>query len=173
MPKQFPIVSPSPQSLKLDTLDLAANEVSKDFKKQPNIEQSAALFKGPDGKYTYSQAVTNDEHDNFGMRVQIPQGSTLAGIIHSHPGNDELAHYFSPNDISVANQLKVPSYIRFAKDDSIRRYTPGQTSTTYIRGLGDHVSTGDKVNLPDPNVTVRSNDVTDPTQPTTTASTSQ
>jgi hypothetical protein len=169
MPKQFPIVGPNPQNPKFDSVDLAASEASKDFKKQPNIEQSAALFKTSDGKFSYSPSVTNEQHDNFGMRVQMPQGTTLAGFVHSHPGKDELAHYFSPDDISHANQLKVPSYIRFSNDDSLRRYTPGQTSTTYLRGLGDHVSTGDPVKLPDPNVTVRTNDVTDPTQPTPTS----
>jgi hypothetical protein len=148
MPNPFPIVSPVAQGPVFDSLDQAAHEVSKDFGKQPSVEQSAALFKRSDGKYQYSNAVTNSDHDNFGMRVQFPQGVTLAGVVHSHPGNDELARYFSPNDLNIANQLKVPSYIRFLKDNSIRKYTPGQTATTYMQGLGTHVSKGDALNLP-------------------------
>lgn len=148
MPRPFPIVTPIDQGPTFESLDQAAHEVSKDFGKQPDIEQSAALFKRADGRYQYSPAVTNSDHDNFGMRVQMPQGTSLAGIVHSHPGSDALGQYFSPNDLSVANQLKVPSYIRFLKDDSIRKYTPGQTSTAYLPGLGSHVSRGDALNLP-------------------------
>ena len=150
MPKSFPIVIPLAQGPAFDSLDQAAHEVSKDFGKQPKIEQSAALFKRDDGKYLYSAAVTNADHDNFGMRVQLPKGTTLAGIVHSHPGTDDLGQYFSSNDIDIANQLKVPSYIRFLRDDSIRRYTPGQTSTANLRGFGTHVATGDPLTLPPP-----------------------
>jgi len=148
MPKPFPVVAPWDKSPTFDSLDQAAHEASRDFGKQPKIEQSVALFLRPDGKYSYSSAVTNADHDNFGMRVQLPKGTTLAGILHGHPGNDDLGQYFSSNDINVANQLKVPSYIRFLRDDSIRRYTPGKTSTTYLRGFGTHAATGDALNLP-------------------------
>jgi len=150
MPNPFPIVTPSNQGPVFDTLDEAAHEASKDFGKQADIEQSAALFRRADGKYQFSAPVNNSDHDNFGMRVQFPQGTILAGVVHSHPGKDELGQYFSPNDIGVANQLKVPSYIRFLKDNSIRRYTPGQTSTTYMKGFGTHVTRGDALKLPSP-----------------------
>ena len=153
-PKKFPVVSPLSNVAPLDNLDRAAHEVSKDFGKQPDIEQSAALFRTPEGKYVYSAAVTNSDHDNFGMRVQLPQGVTLAGVVHSHPGKDQLAGVFSPNDLSIANQLKVPSYIRFLKDNTLRRYTPGQTSTTYMPGIGAHISRGDGVTVPQPDPTL-------------------
>jgi hypothetical protein len=142
------MVTPLNQGPTFESLDQAAHEVSKDFGKQPDVEQSAALFKGPDGRYAYSAAVSNSDHDNFGMRVGLPKGVTLAGIVHSHPGSDDLGQYFSPGDLSVANQLKVPSYIRFLKDNSIRRYTPGQSSTSYL--LGSRVARGDSLNLPPP-----------------------
>ena len=148
MPNQFPIVGPHPQSPAFDSLDQAAHEVSGGFDKKSKTEQSAALFRRADGKYLYSAPVTNSDHDNFGMRVQLPQGVTLAGVVHSHLGQDDLGQYFSPNDLNIANQLKVPSYIRFMRDDSVRRYTPGQTSTTYLRGYGTHVAKGDAINLP-------------------------
>lgn len=148
MPKSFPAVAPIDNSPAFDSLDQAAHEVSRDFGKQPKIEQSAALFQRPDGKYSYSAAVTNTDHDNFGMRVQLPKGTSLAAIVHSHPGSDDLGQYFSANDIDVANQLKVPSYIRFLRDDSIRKYVPGQTATQNLRGYGTHVATGDALVLP-------------------------
>lgn len=149
MPKQFPIVTPHEQSPLFDNLDQAAHEVCAGFDKKSKVEQSAALFKRADGKYAYSAPVTNEDHDNFGMRVQLPKGVMLAGVVHSHLGTDELGQYFSPNDISIAHQLNVPSYICFARDNSVRRYTPGQTSTFNLRGYGTHVSKGDPLNLPD------------------------
>lgn len=156
MPKPFPAVAPINNSPAFDSLDQAAHEVSRDFGKQPKIEQSAALFQRPDGKFSYSAAVTNADHDTFGMRVQLPKGTALAAIVHSHPGTDDLGQYFSTNDIDIANQLKVPSYIRFLRDDSIRKYVPGQTSTTNLRGYGTHVATGDALNLPPANATAQS-----------------
>lgn len=146
MPQPFPIVTLDGNAPTYDSLDQAAHEISKNFAQQPQIEQSAALFKTPAG-YQTSAVVTNSDHDNFGMRVQLPQGVTLAGIIHGHPGNDELAGYFSPNDINVANQLKVPSYIRFLSDNSLRRFTPGQTKINYM--MGAKVARGDGIKLPE------------------------
>lgn len=148
MPKPFPIVTPHEQSPLFDSLDQAAHEVCSTLDRKSKVEQSAALFKRADGKYMYSAPVTNEDHDNFGMRVQLPKGVTLAGVVHSHLGQDDLGQYFSPNDINIANQLKIPSYIRFMRDDSVRRYTPGQTSTAYLRGYGTHVAKGDELELP-------------------------
>jgi proteasome lid subunit RPN8/RPN11 len=155
MPKSLPAVAPIENGPAFDNLDQAAHEVSRDFGKLPKVEQSAALFQRPDGKFSYSAAVTNSDHDNFGMRVQLPKGTQLAAIVHSHPGHDDLGQYFSSNDIDIANQLKVPSYIRFLRDDSIRKYVPGQTSTQNLRGYGTHVATGDALNLPPQNASAQ------------------
>lgn len=148
MPKLFPIVTPHEQSPLFDNLDQAAHSVCATFDTKSKVEQSAALFKQAGGKYVYSAPVTNEDHDNFGMRVQLPKGVTLAGVVHSHLGTDDLGQYFSPNDINIAHQLNIPSYICFARDNSVRRYTPGQTSTAYLRGYGTHVAKGDALNLP-------------------------
>ena len=58
----------------------------------------------------------------------MPEGWRLSGICHSHPSQDEAAHYFSPKDIEVATRLDVPSDLKFC-DGSIRRYTAGKTQT--------------------------------------------
>jgi hypothetical protein len=111
-------------------------------------EQSGVIMQGPDGKY-YNTDPISTNHDHFGMRVQIPHGWKIAGVYHTHPGDDDLGQYFSTNDLAVSESLKVPSYIRFQKDGSVRRYTPGQTKTQTMAHAGDRfgmrVAKGDDV----------------------------
>lgn len=110
-------------------------------------EQAGILYSNADGQYSYSLPITTKDHDNFALRSQIPKGQKLAGIFHTHSGADDYAQYFSPRDIEVANQLKVPSYVLFQKDGSIRKYVPGQTPTHLMAYPGTHqqlkVSQGD------------------------------
>src|SRR3569833_3202508 len=108
-----------------DNLDGCANAVLAKLD-QYNGEQSGVIMQGPDGKY-YNTDPISTNHDHFGMRVQIPHGWKIAGVYHTHPGDDDLAQYFSTNDLAVSESLKVPSYIRFQKGGAVRRYTPGQT----------------------------------------------
>jgi len=45
--------------------------------------------------------------------------------------------------VEVADALKVPSYIRVLRNDAIRSYTPGQTST--VGPKANRSSEGDEV----------------------------
>lgn len=145
-----------PQAITLDaaspsyaTADAAADAVSKAFPQQKDAEQAAVLFQRPDGTYGYSTVAPQEDHDNFQLRAQIPKGHKLAGIVHSHPGQDSLGQVFSPKDLDVSDQLKVPSFIRFNNDNSIRKYVPGTTSTqrTSISGnaFGVRTAKGDAI----------------------------
>lgn len=124
-----PAVTLDPASPIFRTADAAANAVSRDFAKQIQSEQAAVVFQHPDGTYRYSTVAPQDTHDAFALRAQIPQGHKLAGIVHSHPGTDADGQVFSPHDLDVSNQLKLPSFIRFNNDNSIRKYVPGVTAT--------------------------------------------
>ena len=94
-----------------------------------DAEQAAVVIRRPDGTYGYSTVAPQQTHDSFALRAQIPQDHVLAGVVHSHPGSDSLGQVFSPQDLQVADKLKVPSFIRFNNDNSIRQYVPGTTST--------------------------------------------
>lgn len=138
-----------PQSPVYDNLDKAADAVSQPPEKDPSLERSAAVYKMQDGSYRYSTVNTDGTRDQFAMRVAIPQGAKLAAIVHNHPGTDNDAGVFSPQDLQMADQLKVPSYIRFNSDNSLRSYTPGKTKTT-LTGTGlsrKKVAVGDAVQL--------------------------
>ena len=139
MPKQLPAVMLDPQSPVFKTRDAAANAVSVDFAKYPN-EQAAVVIKRPDGTFGYSTKVSQAD-EGFAMRALLPKGFSLAATVHSHPGTDDRGQVFSPDDLQTATQLGVPSFVRFAKDNSIRQYVPGQTKTQKTDLYGSSVKT--------------------------------
>lgn len=135
-----------------DDMDAAAHAGLGQVPVTPGSEQAGFLVANADGKYAYSNPVTQNHHDNFALKAQIKAGHKLAGIFHTHPGKDSDGQIFSPHDIEVANQLKVPSYVLFLKDGTVRKYTPGKTQTySYpMQGTSGVVSKGDEVPLPKP-----------------------
>lgn len=103
----------------------AAKAVSVGFKDRYE-ESAAVIVKLADGGYVFS-TVTTQQHDSFKLRVSFPRGTTLAAIVHSHPGDDALGHVFSPQDLNTADSLKLTSCIRFVSDGSFKCYFPGRT----------------------------------------------
>ena len=145
-----PTAALDPTSPWLPDLDTAVMEAIKHSGSVANNEQSGVIFKNADGHYAYSIPLTSARQDDFALRAQVAKGHTLAAIWHSHPGEDDLAGYFSPQDLNIANKLNLPSYIRFNKEGVVRRYTPGKSATTSVnKGTGKYdnvkVSRGDPV----------------------------
>lgn len=151
MPKQAPAVTLDPNSPIFKTRDGAADAVSREYGKVPN-ERASVVIKRPDGTYGYSTSV--DQADEaFALRALLAKGYSLAGIVHSHPGTDDRGQVFSTDDLTTANSLNVPSYIRFNKDNSIRQYVPNQTKTQKTTMSGDkfgvNTAMGDPI-IPEP-----------------------
>lgn len=164
MPKP-PAVTLDPNSPVFTSLDAAANAVSGGYAKLPG-EQAAVIIRRPDGTYGYSTSVSQGQ-EGFALRALLPQGHSMAAIVHSHPGDDDRGQVFSTDDLNTAKQLNVPSYVRFNKDNSIRQYIPGKTATQKTSLYGSNVATaiGDPVVLaPDAplagNVVARDNTTT-------------
>lgn len=126
---KLPVAALDPTSPWLPDLDTAVNEAIKRSGKIAANEQSGVVIKNADGHFAYSIPLTSVRQDDFALRARLGDGQSLAAIWHSHPGNDELASYFSPHDLEMVDKLNVPSYIRFNSDGSIRSYTPGKTKT--------------------------------------------
>jgi hypothetical protein len=143
-----PVASVSKDTQGVDSLDAAANGVLGKLTDENVGEQAGVIVQGPDGKYYNTDPIASG-HDHFGLRVALPKGYKIAGIYHNHLGDDDLGQYFSTNDLAVSESLKVPSYVRFQKDGSVRRYTPGQTKTQTMAHAGDRfgmrVAKGDDV----------------------------
>lgn len=133
------------------------------------FEQAGVIYGNPDGKYAYSLPVTQHARDNFALKTQLENGMKMAGIWHTHPGDDDFGQVFSPRDIQVAEQLKVPSYVLFLKDHSIRKYVPGQTPTQLIRTPGSleqlKVAKGLGLSNPEPTKNVLAQSLALSTQP--------
>jgi len=101
-------------------------------------EQAGVLFVDSQGKFCYSTLAPGDA-DSFDLKAEIPEGSKFAGIYHNHPEGrlkDGDSRLFSANDISIANNLKVPSFVRSEKDGNVRSFTPGQTKVNTGRRAG-------------------------------------
>lgn len=126
MPKPAPI-NIDPNSPPYDNLDDAANALAALFPNEGS-ETAGMLYKAADGKFRYSTTIPGKD-DNFALRALVPQGASLAAIAHSHPGKDTQYQYFSPADLKTADQLKLPSYIRFLAGNDTRVYRPGVTKT--------------------------------------------
>jgi hypothetical protein len=133
-------------------MDEAAHRAFDGIKGARAIENAGFIVQNADGKFAYSSPVTQNNHDSFSLRAQIQQGHRLVGLYHTHPGTDSDASLFSPDDVNVANQLKVPSYIMTPEDGIVRRYTPGKSATfdTHARGVSSKASQGEVIDDPEP-----------------------
>lgn len=158
MPTKAPLVSIDPQAVAYGSPDEAAAAISTGFidpKNKSAPERIAVILKRPDGQYVPSTVAVSDSGHSSQLRVAVPKGHALAGLVHSHPGDDDTSLQFSDDDLNVADQLKVPSYVRFAKDDNIRKYVPGESKTFKVTGNDarggiqyQRASTGDPLSLP-------------------------
>lgn len=143
-------ITVDPKSAKYSSLDEAAKACSALFPNDAG-ETAGVVFKNPDGQYLCSTTVPGTA-DNFELRVAVPRGVSLGAIMHSHPGKDAYGQVFSPDDIKTADQLKLPSYVRFLDANDTRVYRPGITQTEKMQLVGNKfgakVARGDALVLP-------------------------
>lgn len=136
-----PRVSLDPNASAYKSPDDAADDVSKGFLDPKNPQQGeriAVIVKRPDGMYSPSTVTEPQGGDSSALAIGLPQGYALAGIVHSHPGRDATSREFSQDDIDTANALKVPSFIRFARDGSIAKFVPGQSKVFNVAAQDMH-----------------------------------
>lgn len=103
---------------------------------EQGYELGGGIFRDSAGRHTYSEPQGNKKTRTFEARLRIPPGTKLVGMYHTHPadGVDESAgRQFSQNDVEIANQLKLLSYIKTLSDGNVRKYTPGVTPTRSYR----------------------------------------
>lgn len=147
-----PKASLDPTSPFFDSTDEAANAAFGRLT-PGKVEQAGVIYKTKDGKYAYSIPTTQKGHD-FALKAINANGQTMAGIFHTHPGDDDLGQVFSQHDIDIAKQLMLPSYVQFQKDGSVRSYTAGKTKTESMTLPASRawqtVAKGDPLVLPPP-----------------------
>lgn len=99
-------------------------------------EVGGAIFQNEKGEYCYSIPVGNERNRRFKLRAQSTPAQKLAGIYHTHPpeGAEEQSQYFSHDDINMAEQLKMASYIKVLRDGAVKKFEPGTTRTKKLVG---------------------------------------
>ena len=120
---------PTPiDTIAYDTLDaaaLAAEQATEQISYDSGYEFGGVLLER-DGKFYYTIAQTNKDTTHFELRVSFPSTYRLAGLYHSHPGTEESARWFSPEDVRVAGVLRVPSYIGVQfEGGAVRKFVTG------------------------------------------------
>jgi hypothetical protein len=99
-------------------------------------EFAGAIYQNDKGEFCYSQPVPGTE-SNFAFRPDTSNGMRLAGLLHTHPGNDaKEAATFSADDVAVADRLGRDSYIRANRTGEVRAYRPGTTPVDAVRKGG-------------------------------------
>lgn len=86
----------------------------------------AVLFNPQAGHYAYTQPVGKNDTGHFSAAVQVPPGWQMAALFHTHPVGARSTE-FSPDDIDMARQLKVPSYILPLYDGKVRSFDPASS----------------------------------------------
>jgi len=118
-------------------------------------EASAAALRGIDTKkfergggvlynkeqniYAATEPVGQNDGSHFAAAVSIPKGWSLDSTYHSHPSGKRSTQ-FSEDDISTAQQLKVPSYVLAYDDNKIRMFDPASSKVSKD-DFGDKMST--------------------------------
>lgn len=118
-------------------------------------EHGGGILYNPKTKqYVYTAPVGIDDDAHFSAAIQYPDPWQLAGLYHTHPSSGSYGEsavppgdteMFSPNDVDVAKQLKVPSYILSYFDNKIRSYDPKIGQTSLNAQFGGVVAPGDVV----------------------------
>lgn len=103
-----------------------------------NREEGGAIFQNEKGEYCYSIPVGSGQAGKFTLRARSTPEQKLVGIYHTHPegGLDGQDQNFSSDDVEMADQLKMASYIKALKDGTIKKYEPGVTPTKRFKGGG-------------------------------------
>lgn len=114
--------------------EAAVQALQLSLKRSSRIEYAGCLFKknsGESNQFHFTAPTTNGKADDFAIICEIPSGSILVGVYHTHPVGSEVG--ISSNDLMVANKLNVISYVAFADQKTVMSFTPGKTRTRCLR----------------------------------------
>lgn len=145
--QKIPLAVLDPTCQWTDSKDQAAVAALGGAAQASSRETGGAIFQNAQGQYCYSIPVGGANSEHFQLRAQSTPEQKLAGIYHTHPANGFEDKSFSPDDVNMADQLKLTSYIKALKDGTVKRYDPGVTKTQ-SSGTFDKKSAGTLVPQP-------------------------
>lgn len=140
--KAGPVLTPAVYETTFNDTESAVVYISDKFNqesKSTDKEFMGYVIDCPDGHrvtYAEGQARTGE----ISIRIAIPKECTLTAVWHTHGSKGKHKHYFSPNDIAIAEQLNVPIYM-IDPDDVIRKFSKGDRVRSAVgrnpeRGVG-------------------------------------
>lgn len=98
--------------------------------------------------FYYTNPETSGSSDEFAVACMIPKSLRLAAIYHTHPLGTPI-HGISPNDLRVAKNLDIPSFVASLDLNNVVKFVPGVTRTRCLNEGGStcsaRVSQGDMV----------------------------
>jgi len=96
------------------------------------------------GRFYYSTPYSSLDDKGFKIVAKIPAAAAIIAVYHNHPKVDAHAEYFSPDDVKVATDMHVLSYIYVNASQEIRRFDPDQARLVKIEktASGGRVSLG-------------------------------
>lgn len=103
--------------------------------KEPTYEMGGVVYRDKDNYYSFSEPGGDERTGKFKVEASIPKSATPTAIYHSHPGYGDaadLAESFSPDDVKVADKMKMLSYIRAMASGNIKKYEPGKTKVDSV-----------------------------------------
>lgn len=106
-----------------DTMNDAAIAAETAAKSVSAYDEYAGAVILYNGKYFYTLPASNGRDDHFSVRLFFPQNAKIVALYHTHPAAP-FSEFFSPDDIDVANQMNVTSYVGDIKDGVVIQYTP-------------------------------------------------
>lgn len=118
----------------LNLNEAAIQALQLSLRQSSRIEYAGCLFKKAIGDkilFHFTAPTTNGAADDFAITCEIPSGSVLVGLYHTHPIGSEVG--ISSTDVLVATKLKVVSYVAFADQKTVMSFTPGKTRTRCFR----------------------------------------
>jgi hypothetical protein len=96
------------------------------------IEMAGGIIER-DHKFYFTNPVPGNE-TRFELRLKFL--GKLVAIYHTHPGHH--SDVFSPEDVTTAQALAVPSYIRVVETNVVYKMSPGGTGTMLTGGNSCH-----------------------------------
>lgn len=84
------------------------------------------------GEFCYTLPVTENDKKSVSVSVLKPRGATLVALYHTHPASElqDSCQSFSVDDVRVAKEMKVISFVGFMHNQTIRYYDPNHNFKT-------------------------------------------
>jgi hypothetical protein len=125
-----PVSSPIASETGYSSEQFAATAALDNAVKISTVVEEAGGIYTENNKYFYTSPASNQREASFDVKIEFPPKTTLVALYHTHPLS-KLNMYVSPEDVYVADTMKLDSFIGIIRvyNPRIIEYIPGKSST--------------------------------------------